>query len=391
MAVEQTTQRSWAQRLKDSMAGGVFGLCLCVAMVVLLFWNEGRAVQTQQSLSEGAQRVQSVSAQVVDPAQAGQLIHVSGEVSTDVVLRDAAFGVTVPALRMERQVEMYQWVQTATTEKSTALGGTETQVTRYDYAMEWSAHSQDSARFQEPANHANPPMRFKAERISGTTAQLGAWHLGSAIINSMSLTQAWPVSASQVRDVQQAVGRDLRASVVDGLIYLGANPAQPRVGDYRIRYLHTPAQTFSIIGRQRGNGIEPFPTRKGSALLMVQAGAVEASQMFEQAASANTTQTWLWRMVGVGLLMTGIAAMLGPLAVFSSALPWLGSIVALGTRTLATLLGLVVGTVVIAVAWFFYRPILSLALLGLAAALLAGLLVWSRRRRAGAALQEIRA
>ena len=49
----ETTSTSWFTRIRNSVGGVVIGLILIVGMVVLLFWNEGRAVQTYRSLAEG--------------------------------------------------------------------------------------------------------------------------------------------------------------------------------------------------------------------------------------------------------------------------------------------------------------------------------------------------
>ena len=62
----ETTSTSWFTRIRNSVGGVVIGLILIVGMVVLLFWNEGRAVQTARSLTEGAGAVVSVGADSVD-------------------------------------------------------------------------------------------------------------------------------------------------------------------------------------------------------------------------------------------------------------------------------------------------------------------------------------
>jgi len=49
----ETTQKSWASRIGESIKGVLIGLVLIVGSVIGLFWNEGRAVQTAKSLAEG--------------------------------------------------------------------------------------------------------------------------------------------------------------------------------------------------------------------------------------------------------------------------------------------------------------------------------------------------
>ena len=64
----ETSSRSWLGRITDSIKSVLVGLGLFVASFPLLFWNEGRAVQTARSLEEGAGTVISVPAASVDPA-----------------------------------------------------------------------------------------------------------------------------------------------------------------------------------------------------------------------------------------------------------------------------------------------------------------------------------
>ena len=88
---------------------------------------------------------------------------------------------------------------------------------------------------------------------------------------------------------------------------------------------------------------------------------------FAEAVSANTIITWVLRAVGILLLVVGFALFMGPIGVIADVIPFLGSIVRMGTGLVAFLLAVVVGAIVIAVAWFWYRPLLSLGILAGAA------------------------
>ena len=102
----ETTQTSWFERLKGAIVGVLIGLLMIPVAVVLLFWNEGRAVTTARSLTEGAGLVQSVSADRVDPANQDKLVHVAGPLALGGSVSDADFGVTAQAVRLIRKVEM---------------------------------------------------------------------------------------------------------------------------------------------------------------------------------------------------------------------------------------------------------------------------------------------
>lgn len=98
---------------------------------------------------------------------------------------------------------------------------------------------------------------------------------------------------------------------------------------------------------------------------MVDSGLVSADKMFAEAVAENTMITWLLRAVGLLLLFFGFSLLLGLLGVIADVIPFLGSIVRLGTGVLAFVLALLVGVTTIAVAWFWYRPLLSIVLVAI--------------------------
>ncbi|TIT06749.1 MAG: hypothetical protein E5W86_29305, partial [Mesorhizobium sp.] len=114
---------------------------------------------------------------------------------------------------------------------------------------------------------------------------------------------------------------------------------------------------------QGGDRFEPYQTAAGDALLMVDTDDVPADRMFAEAVSANTLITWLLRAGGLILLTIGFALLLGPIGVIFDVIPFLGSLARLGTGIIAFVLAILVGTTTIAIAWFWYRPVLTAAIL----------------------------
>jgi hypothetical protein len=108
---------------------------------------------------------------------------------------------------------------------------------------------------------------------------------------------------------------------------------------------------------------------------------VAAKQMFDEAVAENTFVTWLLRAVGLLLLAVGFGLVMGPIGVIFDVIPFLGSLARLGTGLVAFVLAIAVGTVVIAFAWFWYRPLLALGIL-VVGALISWLLVRYGKSRA---------
>ena len=110
MAYTTTTKQSYGNRVSKSFKGIGSGILLFIIGTVLLFWNEGRAVRTAQSLAEGSKSVISVSSDKVDSGNEQKLVHLTGLATTKETLKDSIFNVSEKnAIKLIRHVEMYQW------------------------------------------------------------------------------------------------------------------------------------------------------------------------------------------------------------------------------------------------------------------------------------------
>jgi hypothetical protein len=380
----ETTSVSWFGRLRRSVGGVVIGLVLIIGMVVLLFWNEGRAVTTARSLAEGAGAVVSVGADAVEPANEGKLIHVSGTVTTDATPSDPDFAISAPGVRLVRNVEMFQWKEESHSETTKKLGGGEETVTTYTYSKAWDDSPIDSAAFKQPSGHQNPSMEVRSRSFQIPEGKLGAFTLDQPVLEKVGGDHPMAIKPDQIAAIEAAYGTGKKVSVVDGRIYLGWNPSSPAIGDYRVSYDVAPLGVVSVIGQQRGSRFQAYQTMAGDQLLMVDVGSVPAAQMFKEAANANRMITWLIRAGGLLLLAIGFGLLMSPLAVIADFIPPLGSVVRMGTGLVAFLLAIVAGTITIAVAWFYYRPLLAVGILAIGAAIAAAIIYVGRSRRQAA-------
>ncbi|MCW5748989.1 MAG: TMEM43 family protein [Alphaproteobacteria bacterium] len=362
------------------MTGVLVGLVMIPIAVALLFWNEGRAVTTARSLTEGAGVVRTVSPERVDPANQDKLVHVSGPLTLGGSVSDAEFGVTAQAVRLIRKVEMYQWKEETRSETRKKLGGGEETVTTYTYVREWNTRLNDSSRFKQPSNHRNPPMRFSGRDFTVAKASLGAFELTPDTLRLLSGGEPLPVDPAAEARARQTAGDAAR--VVDGLIYVGRDPASPQIGDLRISYETVTAAQISVVARQAGNGFGPYQTTAGDELLMVEKGLVPAAQMFKHAQDANTVLTWALRAVGAVVMFIGFALFFRPLGVLADVIPILGDIIRLGTGAIGFAMTAVVASLTIAVAWLYYRPVIGILVLLVGIAMAVGLWFLGRGRRA---------
>jgi hypothetical protein len=374
--ITEVTSEGCGSRLIGSIQGIIFGFIGILVAIVLLFWNEGRAVQTYRSLEEGAGAVVSVNAQGVNPANDGNLVHMTGQATTDETLTDPIFDVSADnVIKLRREVQMYQWVENQDTETVQKVGGgTETRTT-YTYSKEWTSTYNDSGGFKEPTGHQNPPMDFEDETQVAETVRVGAFTLSPGLVRSIS--GAAPLAVETVPTLD---GRT--ATRENGGLYIGTgSPQSPQVGDYRVSFEVVRPGTVSIIAQQSGATLRPYQTKAGDALEMLEMGTVTADEMFEAAQQANTVLTWVLRLIGLVIMSASIGALFKPFVVISDVIPFLGDLVGLGLGLVSFAIGLTLSLVVIGIGWIAARPILGIALFVVAAAIIGAAVFFGMQMR----------
>lgn len=358
-SIQVTSSSSWFSRLGKAFTGIVVGLILIVIGIGLLFWNEGRAVKTFKTLKEGQGLVVEVAAESVDPANDGKLVHLSAEAVTDETLVDQDFGISANAIRLRRDVEMYQWKETEKSETQKKLGGGEETVTTYTYDKEWSSFLNDSSNFHQPSGHENPSeFPYDSVTLDAEQVGVGAFYLTPDLIAQLSDFKDLPV-----RDMPEGAEWPGDAQTSKGGIYLGANPAQPQVGDVRIQFSVVEPGQVSLVAAQNGDTFAEYQTKAGGTIAMIVSGNVPAQQMFADAIATNTLITWLVRLGGFILIWIGFSLLFAPLSVLADIVPLFGSLVGAATGLIAFLLALAVALTVIALAWLVFRPLLGIVLL----------------------------
>lgn len=377
MSVVEVTREGLGSRTGKSFGGVLFGFLLIALSTFLLFWNEGRAVKRYEDLKEGAGAVVSAPSDQVDAAFEGKLVHTSGEAVTDAVLIDPIFGVSETAIHLSRSVEMYQWVEEVETEKKTNTGGSVDTKKTYTYTKEWRSNPIDSSIFKS-TGHDNPgEIPYRSESWTAGEVKLGAFQLPDSLIARIG--GATQMDVSSLEKAEPSV-RD--NAVIDGdTIYFGTSPASPQVGDIRVQFQAVHPGPISIVAQQQGDSFIPYRTRNGSNLALLERGLLPAEEMFAKAEARNKIMTWAIRGGGFVLLMVGFNMILGPIAVMASILPILGRLAEAGTGLISFLLAGVVWTVVVGIAWIFYRPILGISILIVTVALLTWIVLRVRASR----------
>ncbi len=379
----ETSSKSWFSRIMESIKGVVLGLVMVVGAFPALFVNEGCAVKIAKGLSEGRGQVQEAQAATVNAGLEGKLVHMSGVASSQQGVTDEVLKVKVPgAIRLEREVEMYQWIEVTETKTEKKVGGKEETTKSITYKKEWSSTEHSSANYKikekdgEPVQ--NPPFAIKSGAVSAKDVVLGAHGLSDSLVSQITGGTPVALDASSINALPESLRS--RAQLHDNGISIGA-PNSPKVGDYRIKLRKTDAADVTVIAKQQGNQLVPWATSQGTTIGLLEKGTKTADEMFSSAEAANTMRTWLVRFGGFLLMLIGFSLIFKPLSTVADVVPFIGSIVSMGTGLVAFALAAPLSLLTIAIAWVAYRPLLGIPLIVLSVGIFVAIFIKSRKKK----------
>ena len=356
------TSQSWISRLGGAIKGIFFGILMIIGAMILLWWNEGRAVKTAKGLEQGQEEVIQLEGVKSLPENNGKLVYISGEVGTKDTMTDALFGVKENVLRLKRNVEMYQWSEYTESKKRKKIGGGEETTTVYKYKQIWSTSLINSSNFKTSEGHQNPSAKAYANYDhTATTATLGDFTLPNSLKNGLNSFNVLLIN--ELDTIALPNGKIINDGV-NSYAFIGEGElGSPLVGDMKVDFKAVPIGNYSIVSKQLGKTFEAFTTNTNTSINMIKAGTVSSESMFQSAIKSNTVMTWILRVLGFFLIYAGFSLILKPLVIVGDLVPFIGNIVNMGTSLVAGLVAICLSLTVIAIAWIFYRPILGISLL----------------------------
>ena len=388
-----TTKDGIGNAIAQTQLGKLGGFGLFLFATVMLFVNEGDYKKGRDAIMEAesvAVHVEDVG--VADAEREGLLIHGTAQAQTDEWLNDPLFEVSVNAVKLSRNVRYYQWEEEEETEEYTDSDGETHTTTTYSYYKTWTSLPIDSDKFYYTRGHENhvlldiKSMEKYAERV-----QWGAYNLPlflkSAIDSTLSvtnlalsdaLTSEWKGKLAQsVRRQYQREPENDYLTVGDRVIYMGANPDAPAIGDIYLFFSYVPpGLDLSLIAQVTANTFTKYTAKNGRQFYSVHNGVMGLSEMFTKEFASNAANAWAMRFLWFLCIVVALRCMFEWLRKFCARIPVLGSVVHVGIKMICFIMGLSWSILVIAIAWLFYRPVVSLILLGFVL-----LFVWRLRQR----------
>lgn len=366
MAYTEKTTIGYGSRVKSSFGGIGTGFLLLVVATVMLWWNEGRAVKTAKMLDEAeGVAVHMPDVNTYNPEFEGKLIHANGTVITQDSLIDSDFKVGVKGMYLSRSVEYYQWVESSSSKTEDKLGGSQEVTTTYTYSKQWTSSPVNSSEFKDPeyksANNGGVRCQVDNKTVVAEHATIGAYKLPAEMISSFPRSNAMPLVLS--------LQGDSLTKINNNVIYFGANPNAPEVGDVRVEYRYVPAENVvSLIAKVQSDTFTRYTAKNGKTFSSLITGTKSMEEMFESEKQGNTILTWVLRILGFILVSAGLKSIFSILSTLLKVVPFLASIMSWGVGLVCNVIAFAWTLIVVAIAWLFYRPVLSICLLIVAGA-----------------------
>ena len=349
---------------KNKNSGGSFlgGIIVLIVGIGLLWYNEGRTVKTQAAINEASKNFVQVKSDKVDSKNEGNLIATNGklDLTNSSELVDDVFAVKAKSVKLVRTVEMYQWEESCSTDDNNKETCT--------YKKEWNDDLVDSSSFKE-SGHSNPEaMPYKSENFLAENVKLGAFDMPQDLEERLSAKKE--VGEAQLKE---EYGDKVEGLVVSGKYITNVKEGVPEVGNIRVSFAYNTSNSASVLAQQSGNSFVQYTAKNGKGIYRIKDGVHTGKEIIADMTKENNTLKWILRLVGTLLIMLGIGAMFGPIEWLASFVPFLGGLVSTATSLISFVLGLSISLLVIAIAWFRFRPILSIVLIVIVIGLLVGL------------------
>lgn len=356
--ITTTTTQWYFSRIKDALAWIIIGPIIIFFACTTLWTNEWRNAHMQSGLKEWRSTLQEARTDTLDPALDGSLIHLTGNAVATDTLFDRDFGIEFAGVRLERRVEMYQWKEKSESKSTDNYGGSQTTTTTYTYSKVWDDSPINSSSFHEKAWHENPSnWNYSSLEQSAKDVRLGAYALSTPVIERIPAETTLPL-------VKYSPTLSSGTEIIGDSIYITKNPQDPQIGDMRITY--TTAENgilLSILAKQTGNTLSSYIAKSGADITRVEVWTQTADEMFQHATDENTLITWLWRIGGLLFIFIGFSLFFRIIPILAKVIPPLAWLIGASVGLLSFLITVILGGAIIILAWFAYRPLISLAIL----------------------------
>ncbi len=328
----------------NSFLGSIFiGIILFIVSFFVLFINEFIYVNSLKIADFAEKNAVVTSSNSISPANENKLVHLTGQAYSQETLTDSV--ISIPnAIALFRDTEMYQWKELKKQNEDNS--------TQYEYRKVWSKFLINSSEFQNKS-YTNPTnMKYKELDLYAQNVGFGKFYLSENIIENIN-------SRSKILQLPYSN----KFKVYNGFYFTGQNYDNPAIGDQKLAYSYIPSGIkLSIIAKQSGNRLESMNSKFGN-FTIVSSGTKNLKDMLTEYRNDSSNKTWIFRGIGLLLMLVGLNMMIMPIANIGGMIPVLGQITKFAATLSTFILTIALGTITIASGWLLFRPEIAIPLI----------------------------
>mmetsp|Transcript_19716 Transcript_19716/g.54179 ORF Transcript_19716/g.54179 Transcript_19716/m.54179 type:complete len:507 (+) Transcript_19716:57-1577(+) len=381
------------------LCGSIFAALCCtpvllILTVVLLGWNEQRAVCDSKAIATGKDVVTEVGCDAKGEGN-GELVMFSCDMSKDGLpgfTPGGAFDTVLSSYvgtGLSVKSEMRQCIENVQSQtKKDNVGGGKTTIKTYTYSVEWKASYVDSGPFRHKEHESwrqncgveNPQWPFElptTQTLYADQVNVGDFTLDSeyvkdipldTVVTGGSIPEGWALtgstySTSKFRQGLGGIG-DVKVS------FSGTDWANPRI---------------TVLGKNSGGSIASWTAPSswlcsGYSLQDVRTGTVDKDMLFANLQAEARNLTWILRLVGFIIAWIAFALLAGPLEVVADCIPCIGPYLGDSVQAIACCVACLPACAcamgVIGIVWVAMRPFVGIPLIVVFCCGIGGLVVF---------------
>ncbi|OQR80698.1 transmembrane protein 43, partial [Thraustotheca clavata] len=230
------------------------------------------------------------------------------------ILTDKEFGIAISGIHLYRKVEMYQWKEIRY-DHTYEENGEEKKEISYSYEQIWSEEPIESIHFNQfgydnPTNWSYksikttyPKLFLEDLSLSNQVVDLITIPIVPILLNRKSLLQMESIFDLTLQSPQAMddipILKDM--FIHDEKEFISrpqANKPRPyknAIGDLRISFTYTPAKKVSVLAMSKDQKLEPYTSKHGVPICLVEDGFVSPDKMINHARNRNKRKAWIYR------------------------------------------------------------------------------------------------
>ena len=334
---------------KKKSGGLLIGILMIIIGSIVLIYNEKNNVANIKTVDELKKLVVNVSSDEVNPSNEGKLVATNGEfIVEDESVSDPTFNVSLKTAILKRTVEVYQWEEKKEEEDNT---------TKYTYSKKWSEELIDSSKFNDQSYNNPTAKTYESDNYTSKNVKVGSFSLSSKQIESLDTNKN--VTLEGMEGIYLKSGYNIKNNYITNSVDF----ENPEIGDFRIKYSYNDYKDASVLAVQSGTSFTGFTSKAGKVINRVFEGKLSGNEMILKIEDENNTLKWILRVVGGLVIIFGYISLVSGLNRLLEYIPLIGKVASSMISLIAAIIGIIHSLVIIIIAWFRYRPVLSIILI----------------------------